>query len=58
MPLTGPQIYYIANVYPETVTAEEAETCPQWRQLSEDDQDYWRVAAIAVERSRATLTKE
>lgn len=43
--LTGPQVWYVAKVYPERVGAEEAEAEPRWRNLNDDDQDYWRAAA-------------
>ena len=50
MVITGPQIFYIANVYPEMVGPEEAEIDNGWRALASDDQDYWRAAASVIEK--------
>lgn len=54
--LTGAQVWYVATVYPEHVSADEAAAEDGWRSLSRDDQSYWESAATVLQ-AAATVAR-
>lgn len=46
--LTGAQVFYIANCYPEKLSNKEAEEFDGWKIMNESGQSYWNVAAKVI----------
>jgi hypothetical protein len=48
--LDAAQVWYVANVHPESVTAEEAAEETGWQTLSAEDRSYWDAVATVLQR--------